>query len=167
VTLRLAEIRDLAYRFVPGVAADPRLYDIGARAYHSWWPAHEIGHFLVATHDECRQLLFGLDFDYRVSRHRRYAIMKELAATSISQRILRRSGHTSLADEEICYTDTDTLECSFEPWCKRACRKLLREHRLVHLPTTADRLERLLVRKAAEVGTTPYPSRRAAEGPTA
>ena len=58
MTLRLAEIRDLAFRFVPVTAADHRLHDDVAR---SWWPAHEIGHFLVATAAECRERQFGLD----------------------------------------------------------------------------------------------------------
>ena len=165
MTLRLAEIRDLAYRFVPGAAADERLYDSGAR---SWWSAHEIGHFLVATRSECCRRLFDLDIDihaYRGRRARRYryTIVKELAATSISQRILRRADHIAFADEEIYYTDESTLECSFKPWCKRAVGKLLHEHRLVRLPATFERLETLLVRKAHEVGTTPYPSRQAAE----
>lgn len=129
MTLRLAEIRDLAYRFVPGTAADRRLYDCGPR---SWWPAHEIGHFLVATCVECRQPLFGLDLYmqnlvdlYMKTPRYHYVIAREIAATSISQRLLRRSGHTALANEEIQYTDEDTLERSFERWCKRSVEKLL------------------------------------------
>ena len=49
-------------------------------------------------------------------------IAKEIAATTISQRLLRRSGHAALADEEIQYTDETTLDCSFERWCKRSVR---------------------------------------------
>ena len=167
MTLRLIEIRDLAYRFVPDTAADSRLYDSGARAYHSWWPAHEIGHFLVATRAECRQRLFGLDdcftslSTYSASEPRfRYVIAKEIAATSISQRLLRRSGHTSLADEEIQYTNEATLECLFELWCKRFVEKLLRANKVMRLPTTRQGLEALLARKEREV-TTSRPSRRA------
>lgn len=163
MSLRLVEIRDFAYRFVPGVAADPRLYDSGAR---SWWPAHEIGHFLVASRAECQQRQFGLDIDSHGVRRYRHSIVREIAATSISQRILRRAGHTALADEEIYYTDESTLECSFESWCKRACKKLMHEHRIMRLPATFEGLETLLARKAREVGTTPYPTRRAAEEPT-
>jgi hypothetical protein len=161
MTLRLTAIRDLAYRFVPGAAADERLYNYGAK---SWWPAHEIGHFLIATRSECRRYMFGLDIMSRTSRRYRYAILKEIAAISISQRMLRRSGHTALADEEIEYTDMDTLDCTFDPWCKRAVGKLLREHRIVRLPATLEGMEALLARKAREVGTAPYPSRAAAEG---
>lgn len=163
MTLQLAEIRDLAYRFVPGAAADSRLYEYGAR---SWWPAHEIGHFLVATRHECGQHMFGID-SYEGSRctpkRYRYVVAKELAAISVSQRMLRRSGHTALADEEIEYTDMDTLDCSFEPWCKRAVNKMLRDHRIVRLPATFKTMEALLTRKAREAGTSHYPSRRAAE----
>lgn len=169
MTLRLAEIRDLAYRFVPSTAADSRLYDSGARAYHSWWPAHEIGHFLVATRAECRQRLFDLDFyEARSSRSSadreyRYVISREVAATSISQRLLRRSGHTRLADEEIEYTDENTLECSYERWCKRAVSALLRANNALRLPRTFEGLEALLTRKARTVDTAFYPSRQAVE----
>ena len=163
MTLRLTEIRDLAYRFVPTTAADRRLYDSGPR---SWWPAHEIGHFLVATPAECRQSLFGLD-DLIDARHEspefHYVTAKEIAATSISQRLLRRSGHVPLADEEIQYTDENTLECSFEYWCKRTVSSLLRANKVVRLPTTFGGMEALLTRKARDAGTKYYPSRSAAE----
>src|SRR5205814_1175361 len=83
VTLSLAQIRDLAYRFVPVRAAADRLYDHGAR---SWWPAHEIGHFLVATRSECRRHMFGLDFVLpSVGPRYQYAVAKEIAAVSVSQ----------------------------------------------------------------------------------
>ena len=163
--LRLTEIRDLAYRFVPGAAADERLYRTGPRA---WWPAHEIGHFLVATRRECRRHMFNIDIssglDYACTARRyRYAVAKEIAAISVSQRLLFRAGHRKLADEEIQYTDEDTLDCAHEAWCKRAVSALLREHRIRRLPTTREGLEVLLARKAREVSTTPYPSRQAAE----
>jgi len=160
--MKLSEIRDLAYRFVPGAAADERLYMEGPR---SWWPAHEIGHFLVATRAECRQFMFGLDITSpRIGRRYHYAVSREIAAISVSQRLLRRSGHGKLADEEIQFTDEDTIECSFERWCKRSVSELLRTHRITRLPTTPESLARVLARKAREVGTKTYPSRHAAEG---
>jgi hypothetical protein len=161
--LRLAEIRDLAYRFVPGAAADERLYKYGPR---SWWPAHEIGHFLVATQAECRAPLFDLDITLpsKIGPRYNYAVAREIAAISVSQRLLRRSGHVRLADEEIEFTDPDTLDCSHDAWCKRAVGKLLHAHRIRRLPTTFEGLERLLARKAREVGTPTYPSRRTVEG---
>lgn len=163
MTISLVEIRDLAYRFVPGAAADSRLYQYGPR---SWWPAHEIGHFLVATRHECRQYMFGIDGYESASctpKRYRYVVTKELAAITVSQRMLRRSGHIVLADEEIEYTDMDTLDCSFDAWCKGAVNKLLRAHRIVRLPTTFGGMEALLTRKAHKVGTTFYPTRQAAE----
>ena len=154
MTLRLTEIWDLACCYVPTVAADPRLRDSGPR---SWWPAHEIGHFLIATPAECAERRFGID-TYEVDEMRlRYVIAKEIAATSISQRLLRRSGHAALADEEIQYTDEGTLACSFERWCKRSVAKLLRVNKAVRLPTTRQGLEARLSRKAREVGTAPAP----------
>lgn len=147
--LRLAHLWRLARRFVPRAAADRRLHESGP---HSWWPAHEIGHFLVASPAECRSPLFGIDdCTEQGTKLYRYVIAKEIAATSISQRLLRRTGHHDLADEEIQYTDEATIECSFERWCKRAVLALLRENRVVRLPTTAQGLERLLARKAREV----------------
>ncbi len=149
MTLNLSEIRDLAYRFVPTAAADRRLSEEGPR---SWWPAHEIGHFLVATPAECREPRFGIDtYAKSATPLFRYMIAKEIAATSISQRLLRRSGHASLAAEEIQYTDEETLECSFERWCKRSVCALLRANKVMRLPATRTGLEKLLRRKAAEV----------------
>jgi len=161
--LSLAQIRDLAYRFVPGRAADDRLYTYGAR---SWWPAHEIGHFLVATPRECRRYMFDLDITVPSATGPRYqyAVAKEIAAISVSQRLLRRSNHVRLADEEIEYTDQDTLDCSHESWCKRAVGRLLRVHRIRRLPITLDGMEAVLERKAREVGTKFYASRREALG---
>lgn len=161
MTLRLTEICDLAYRFVPNAATDRRLYTEGRR---SWWAAHEIGHFLVATRKECLQPKFGIDIHAEIlSPIHRYVVIREIAATSISQRLLRRSGHRSLADDEIQYTDETTLDCSFESWCKHSVGKLLRTNKVTRLPTSCRGLEALLMRKAREVGTTFYPSRRAAE----
>lgn len=162
MTLRLVEIRDLARRFVPHVAADRRLYEYGHR---SWWPAHEIGHFLVATADECLLPLFGID-DYATSPEDdryRYVVAKEIAATSISQRLLRRSGHAALAADEIQYSDERTLEHARESWCRRSVQKLLRANKAARLPVSRSALERLLVSKAEGVGTTIYPTRHAAE----
>ena len=158
MTLRLAEIWDLAYRFVPSAAVDRRLCANDSR---SWWPAHEIGHFLVATPAECRAPRFGIDTYAASESTFRYVIAKEIAATSISQRLLRRSGHAALADEEIQYTDEATLECSFERWCKRSVERLLSTHKVMRLPATRQGLEALLARKTREVGTTYYPVRRA------
>lgn len=160
--MRLSEIRDLAYRFVPGAAADTRLYGYGAR---SWWPAHEIGHFLVATSAECRRPLFGLDTYTKgtcTPTEYRYVVAREVAATSISQRLLRRGGHAALADEEIQYTDEDTLECARERWCRQSVNGLLRRNRVARLPTTRDGVEELLARKARAVGTKIFTTTRTA-----
>ena len=150
------------YRFVPPTAADDRLYNYGPR---SWWPAHEIGHFLVATKAECHLYMYGLDNFIKSTctpSQYHYVVAREIAATSISQRMLRRAGHVAIADEEIEYTDEDTIECSYERWCKRAVRGLLRRNRVLHLPTSYVHIEALLTRKAHEVGTKFYASRRAA-----
>ncbi len=169
--LHLAEIYDLAWRYVPATSADDRLY---TSSPCSWWPAHEIGHFLVATPAECRHLMFGVYLDEEVDsikkygsskyglREFRYMVSREVAATSISQRLLRRAGHGDLADEEIQYTTEATIECSFERWCKRSVDKLLRMNKVARLPTTSRGLETLLARKARDVGTTPHASLRAA-----
>ncbi len=180
--MRLTEIHELARRFVPMAAADDRLYWESPR---SWWPAHEIGHFLVATAAECRQDLFGIDSDQRLSeigvyaddyardlphllqsraaRVIRYITVREIAATSISQRLLRRSGHGKLADLEIEYTDEGTLECAHEPWCKQAVKRLLRARAITRLPATYAGLTALLSRKAHAAGTPIHASLRAAE----
>ena len=158
--MKLSQIRDLAYRFVPVEAADARLFDTTCR---SFWPAHEIGHFLVATDFECRSSRFNLDNTVRTGTAKyRYVIAREIAAMSISQRLLRRAGHGKIADEEIEYTEEKTLECSYERWCKHEVAKLLRTNHAHRLPTTFDGLELLLSRKARTVKTAPYPSRKAA-----
>jgi hypothetical protein len=158
--VKLAQIRDLAWRFVPAEAADSRLFEYTAR---SFWPAHEIGHFLVATRAECRAYRFDLDGTVRTGTAKyRYAISREIAAMSISQRLLRRAGHGKLADEEIEYTDETTLECSYERWCKHEVAKLLRVNHAQRLPRTFEGLELLLSRKARAVKTEAYASRKAA-----
>lgn len=159
--MTLTEIHDFAWRFVPPAAVDERLYTEGER---SWWPAHEIGHFLIATTRECRQRLFGLDTDvtyfYPTLKPRiRYVIIRELAAMSISQRILRRAGHVTWADQEIQYTDETTLHYAIEPWCRRAVRRLLSAHQVRRLPASSTGIEALLTRKARAVGTSFYRTR--------
>lgn len=181
MSLTLVQLHELAWRFVPAAAADDRLYMMGPR---SWWPAHEIGHFLVASSAECCDPWFGIDIDLTLSalgieigEHGydvrrlcqspkaaaiRYIIVREIGATKISQRLLRRAGHLQLAEEEIQHTDEGTLECSFEPWCKSALKKLLLRHRVSRLPVTYDGLEATLTRRARETQTIPHTSLRAA-----
>lgn len=159
--MKLAQIRDLAWRFVPAEAADSRLFEYTTT--RSFWPAHEIGHFLVATRAECRAYRFDLDGTVRTGTAKyRYVIAREIAAMSISQRLLRRAGHGTVADEEIEYTDETTLECPYERWCKHEVAKLLRANHAQRLPTTFEGLELLLSRKARAVQTKPYASRKAA-----
>jgi hypothetical protein len=107
----------------------------------------------VATTKECREPKFGIDIcaEQGTAKYR-YVIIKEIAATSISQRLLRRSGHADLADDEIQYTDENTIECSFERWCKRSVQTLLRKNQVTRLPSTPKGLERLLARKARQAG---------------
>lgn len=151
--LDLGQIHRLARRYVPKSAADRRLYDSGPA---SWWPAHEIGHFLIATPAECREPRFGIDtYAAHGTSYHRYVVAKEIAATAISQRLLRRSGHGAIADEEIQYTDEATLECSFERWCRRAVERMLIMNRVVRLPTTGRGLEALLARKTRAVESDP------------
>lgn len=150
MTRRLIQLRDLAHRYVPRTATDPRLYTYGS---YSWWPAHEIGHFLVATTEECHQPLFGIE-DYSAAVEYRYAIVREIAATSISQRLLRRSGNTALADEEIEYSDHNILEHASEGWCRSAVQRLLRKNKVVRLPTDYADLKALLARKATSINVT-------------
>lgn len=145
MTLRLPDIHRLAVRYVPTVAADRRLFDDDAR---SWWPAHEIGHFLVATSAECRERKFGIGLgaEAGTAKHR-YIVAKEIAAMSISQRLLRGAGHAEIADEEVQFTDEWTLEFSFERWCRHAVTKLMQANRTRRLPRTVAGLNRLLARK--------------------
>lgn len=152
--LSLANLKKLAVRYVPSIAADARMHE-NAR---SWWPAHELGHFLVASADECLRDRFGLEYFDEVpisNKHAiaswRHALASEVAAMSISQRLLRRAGHIKLADEEIKYTDETTIDSSFELWCQRATRRLLAFHHVTRLPTTYAGLERMLVRKTRYV----------------
>jgi len=167
MTLGLVQLRELAFRFVPPAAADERLYTSGK---DSWWPAHELGHFLIATAEECRQIGFGIDdepaHEPRFESPRwRYVMSREVAAMSVSQRLLRRSGHTKIANSESFYTDEWVTEVSIhESWCRLAVRDLLRSNRAHRLPTTVAGMESLLVRKAMEVGTKFYVSMNDALG---
>lgn len=161
--ITLSELLELAFRFVPVKAADYRVYRSGP---HSWWPAHEMGHFLVASPRECRMPLFGLEYAPSQGKRRLdYITAKELAATSISQRLLRQSGYFVLANDEIEYTSEDTLEWGLDAEGKRLVSKYLKTYRARRLPTTFKGLEALLKRKAKAVGTPFYASRAMAEGP--
>lgn len=142
------DLLELAQRYVPRVALNH--HQTGLNDANCWWPAHELGHLLVATPRERRRPMFGLKVvggidhdDLIVSEH--YAMRLEIAAMNISGRLLRCAGRPDLADEEIQLTDEDTVEWS---WSHRGCvRRTLKARRLLRLPRTRSALETMIERR--------------------
>lgn len=106
-----------------------------------WWPAHELGHAVVASACEFRFQFFGIadgdslypwpDHYPRTSENYRRSM--ELAAMSVSKRLLEAAGEAALADEELQGTDETTLE-----WEDRGMvRRILRRRDAINIPTTS------------------------------
>lgn len=104
--ITLQHLHDLCECYVPEVSRHPSAY-----GPDSWWPAHEIGHLLVATPYEVGRPLFGLDDLDGVPTPDRidYGLLIECAAMALSGRFLRAAGREDLAEQEIEDTDQGTM----------------------------------------------------------
>lgn len=145
--MKLLDLKELCDRYVPKTSRHDRSFD-----GPDWWPAHELGHLLIAAPDEVGQTLFGLSdsdeldgpFDLNPSRQR-YLLSIECAAMTLSARMLRNVGHRDLADEEFNDTDDNTMYWwdSHEELVKQ-----LVADRCPRVPRTRVRLERLLQQRS-------------------
>jgi hypothetical protein len=136
VTLR--DLRTLCNRYVPEESRHPNSWP---PFVDDWWPAHELGHLLTADLDKIGQPLFGMDDDQVPDDAVEHELRcRELAAMSISGRLLTASGRGDLASQEREDTDTTTMY-----WDDRGrVDEILRAFRCVRLPRTRARLERKL-----------------------
>ena len=85
--------------------------------------------------------MFGLDEDEQLDAHE--SRCRELAAMSVSRRLLTAAGRADLARAEI--RETDHLTVHYDD--RGRARRILRKHRCLRMPRTRSGLERKL-RKA-------------------
>lgn len=104
-SMELDDLSKLMSRYVPRVARHPR----SSYARAKWWPAHEIGHMLIANRKDMSMRMFGLDAweSDRYTNH--YVLCIELAAIDISRRLLLACGRPDLVKKERDCTDDGTL----------------------------------------------------------
>lgn len=142
--LDLRDLTRLCDHYVPRRSRHPNsLGDVDAEG-GAWWPAHEIGHLLVATKAEIGRPLFGLDdadHDGLTYRRRRYLRTMECAAMTISARLLIAVGRIDLAGDEYDGTDQYTIT-----WWSTHLRDVtaLLAARCPRVPRERGRLEALL-----------------------
>ena len=137
--LTLADLRRLCDRYVPLTSRHPGSLD---RDDH-WWHAHELGHLLTVDSRDIGQPLFGLEWSEASAtdpRREHELRCRELAAMSVSRRLLIAAGRADLVRAEIDSTDGATLRYAD----RGRVRRILRKHRCLRLPSTRAELERKL-----------------------
>jgi hypothetical protein len=149
--LTLSDIRALYERYVPQASRHS-----GARVGFSlWWPAHEIGHLLTIPRRNIGMSLFGLDNAGADSQETERSQVYELAAMSISRRLLTACGRPDLFRDELEATDDDVMHFG----SRSRARRLLRKRRLLRLPHTRSGLEILCQRALAPASTPREPNK--------
>ena len=141
--VNLRGLRRLCTKYVPRASRHPNSW-----GSPKWWPAHELGHLLVALPHEIGHPMFGFDgdsVDDPRSIHR--ALLVECAAMSVSRRLLIACGRRDLADEEAEDTDWHTMTWWEEH--PRAVREFKKRRGVDKIPTTLRGLEAMLRRKVA------------------
>ena len=148
----LADVRKLMIRYVPRVARHPRSTYASAK----WWPAHEIGHMLIAERKDMSKRMFGVDdWNDEEGYSKHYRLCIELAAMDISKRLLCTCGRADLAKKERDGTDEDTL--SYRD--RGGAKAILRRHHALKLPRTREGLELRLRARLAWAGIgLPFPN---------
>jgi hypothetical protein len=139
----LADLRELCDRFVPTTSRHHN--SISGSIYKStaWWPAHELGHLIVAAKRDIGKPMFGIDEDSSYSAH--YCRCMEIAAMHVSRRLLTAVGRPDLADVEAEDTDLDTLYYDD----RGDAKGILRKRRALKIPRTRKRLAVLLAARVA------------------
>lgn len=140
--MTLRDLRSLYLRHVP-VSSRHYNADDGAK----WWHAHELGHLLTVEPDSIGWSMFGLDDandPHGQNVHDR--LCRELAAMSVSRRLLKACGREDIAQLEIEETDSVTLRYLDEPKARRRVDAILREHSCLRIPRTRDALAAKLER---------------------
>lgn len=128
--MQLREVFYLAALYCPIPSFSSRIF-ISAE----WGPGHELAHALLASQRERTLPEFGLNADSVAGRA--YALTAEAASMRLSFQIHRRCGRADLVDDEIRYTDEEsvTLIGAARTW------RLVRQRRCLRLPSTIMGLE--------------------------
>lgn len=144
--LKLCDLRELYLRYVPPQSMHPNAEADDA----AWWPAHELGHLLTVPRRSIGWRLFGLvgpaspwnpGFD-RIAAY-------ELAAMSVSRRLLTACGRRDLFDDEVKNSEYDIMHLG-----PRSRARAIVRLRCPRLPHTREGLERL-IRRAVGVPAKP------------
>jgi hypothetical protein len=137
--LTIRDLCDLFRRYVPAAS---RHTSASSGDGPLWWPAHELGHLLTVPPRAIGLPMFGLDDDADPDQlcvpERR---CRELAAMSVSYRLLVACGRPDLADQEREDTDHETMEYSWEDHARRRVPEILREHGCLRIPRSREVLE--------------------------
>jgi hypothetical protein len=126
----LDDLRDLCKRYVPAGSRHP---DSLPGLYETWWWAHEIGHLLTVPLAQIGQPMFGMDTEVLIDRDmcdEHELRCRELAAMSVSWRLMTAAGRRDLAKQE--FEDTDFMTASWDD--KGRVEEILREHKCLRLP---------------------------------
>lgn len=118
---------------------------------YTYWPAHEIGHFLVANKAEVCREEYGIEARSDTTRGYTHAIAHELAAMHVSARLLKPIS-PRLVRVEVEHTDEWTLDLRDDPTVIPQVAKLLRFGNAERVPHTKADLRRLLRWKRRELG---------------
>jgi len=111
----------------------------------SYWPAHEIGHLLTTEAWRHLRPSFGLDAPEVDEREEHELRCRELAAMSVSRRLLCAAGRPDLARDERADTDSTTVS-----WDDRGrVERILRRFRVLRLPRDRAGLEARLAKISA------------------
>lgn len=149
--LTLSDIRALYQRYVPDASRHPSAREVGGPR---WWPAHEIGHLLTVPHQNIGIRMFGLDNEGVSYQETERFLAYELAAMSISRRLLTACGHPDLFYNpkigELEASNYDVIHFG----SRSHARRLLRQRQLLLLPGTRSGLEVLCQRALAGTLTT-------------
>ena len=149
--LTLHDLHILCDRYVPWIARieASRTY-MNQRPPHNseWWWAHEIGHLLTVPIKNINVPLFGMGG--KINRHNKHEFQcRELAAMSISRRLLCAIGRRDLAIRERNETVAATLHYDD----RGRVQEILQEHACLRLPLDRHRLEmklKNLIRMSSE-----------------
>lgn len=146
--LTIEDLRELCDRYVPrtsrhpGSQVDMDSMDNQSMDGNEWWHAHEIGHMLTVPLENIGQPYFGIRVPWPEPCSNEHELRcYELAAMSISRRLVVAAGRPDLARVEENRTEVRTLK-----WNDRGgMRRILRRRGCLRLPRTRDGLEKKLI----------------------
>jgi hypothetical protein len=147
VTMRLTidDIFELYLRYVP----ESSRHDNADEEADSWWPAHELGHLLTVPPRQIGLPWFGLPVElgpYEPGADRSYAY--ELAAMSVSRRLLEAARRPKLFDSELENSNLVVIHYG----SRASARRILRRRGVLRLPRDRVRLETMVRRAVGLLG---------------